>query len=306
MKYCLFILFFLIIKVHSQNLVPNYSFEDTLHCPSMGGQMNLAPPWFQPTTGTPDYFNECSSTSGVPTNGGYQYAKTGKAYAGFILFAFTSFREYIEVPLISTLLAGKNYCVSFYVNLSERSNVAIDAIGLYFSNDSITSNSYFNLPYQPQVKNSDENVLNDTANWVLISGDYIAVGEEKYITIGNFKNNADTDSLFLGGGGGSVAYYYIDDVSITLCDTSGVGIKENISINTIKVFQNPSNETFNISLPNQQTFHVQVIDITGRKVHERKNATGTIKVDCSGFSSGVYFVKALNEKIVLTGKMVKE
>jgi hypothetical protein len=307
MKYYLFIfLFFSTIGIYSQNLVPNYSFEDTLHCPTAPSQMNLAIPWFQPTTGTPDYFNECSTGAGIPVPGGYQYPRTGQAFAGVIFFAFSSFREYIETALTSPLIAGKQYNVSFYVNLSERSNYAIDAIGLYFSTDSVTSSNNQNLSYQPQIKNTDGNILNDTANWLLISGEYTATGGEKYITIGNFKNNANTDSLFLGGGGGAVSYYYIDDISVVLSDST-IGIKEqNQPTTQLSTYPNPANPIFTIQLPTQQTFTLSVTDITGRTVYTSKNATGNITIDCSDFSSGVYFVKAVNERTVLTGKVVKE
>jgi hypothetical protein len=155
---------FIRVTLFAQNLVPNYSFEDTLHCPTTPSQINFVPPWFSPTTETPDYFNGCSSTSSVPANGGYQFARTGQAYAGFILFASSSYREYTETALTSPLIAGKQYNVSFYVNLSERSNYAIDAIGLYFSTDSVTSSNNQNLSYQPQIKNTDGNILNDTTN----------------------------------------------------------------------------------------------------------------------------------------------
>lgn len=94
--------------------------------------------------------------------------------------------------------------------------------------------------------------------------------------------------------------------SNTITADSTLGIKENISINTIKVSPNPSKEAFNISLPNQQTFNLQVIDITGRVIYTVQNTTGNVTVDCSTFSSGVYFVKAINEKKILTGKLIKE
>jgi len=83
-------------------------------------------------------------------------------------------------------------------------------------------------------------------------------------------------------------------------------IIEEFSQQLIKVFPNPSTSTFTIQLPTQQNFTLSVIDITGRRVYSTKNATGNIKVEASGFSSGVYFVKAVNERTVLTSKMVKE
>lgn len=94
--------------------------------------------------------------------------------------------------------------------------------------------------------------------------------------------------------------------SNTITADSTLGIKENISINTIKVFPNPSKEKFNIELPNQQNFNLQIYDVTGRKVHERKNVTGTVKVDCSSFNTGIYFVQATNEENILTYKFIKE
>jgi hypothetical protein len=88
------------------------------------------------------------------------------------------------------------------------------------------------------------------------------------------------------------------------CET-GINEVDNTKL-TMRIYPNPSNEPFNISLPVQQTFNLQVVDIAGRIVYTNKNATGNITVDCSNFSSGVYFVKAINERTVLTGKLVKE
>lgn len=74
----------------------------------------------------------------------------------------------------------------------------------------------------------------------------------------------------------------------------------------ITISPNPAQQSFNIDLPDQQNFNLFVYDVTGRKVIERKNTTGAVKVDCSSFSSGIYFVQAVNEKIILTGKLIKE
>lgn len=99
---------------------------------------------------------------------------------------------------------------------------------------------------------------------------------------------------------GSYAY----SNTIVNCET-GINEVDNSEL-TIKISPNPSNSTFTIQLPTQQTFQLKVIDITGRNVYENKNATGTVTIDASGFSSGIYFVKAVNQRTVLTGKVVKE
>jgi len=95
--------------------------------------------------------------------------------------------------------------------------------------------------------------------------------------------------------------------SNTITTDSTLGINEEYQqLAQLSIFPNPSTSTFTIQLPVQQSFTVSVIDITGRKVYSTKNASGTIIIDATGFSSGVYFVKAVNERTVLMGKMVKE
>jgi hypothetical protein len=54
------VLFFLFAKSFSQiNLVPNYSFEDTISCPQVQGLTfySYTPPWFSPNLNTPDIYN---------------------------------------------------------------------------------------------------------------------------------------------------------------------------------------------------------------------------------------------------------
>lgn len=86
----------------------------------------------------------------------------------------------------------------------------------------------------------------------------------------------------------------------------GIGINERFKGQTMAIYPNPSSSTFALQLPTQQTFTLSITDITGRNVYENKNATNSITIDANGFSSGVYFIKAVNEKTVLTGKFIKE
>ena len=271
----------------AQNLVPNYSFEDTLSCPDNQAQIYKTPPWFQPTTGTPDYYNECSSIMGIP-GAGSQYPKTGKGYAGIFVFSSFLYREYIEAPLISPLIAGKKYCVEFYVNLSDSCNIAIDALGLYFSTGSITSSNYFNLPDLPQIKNPDGNILKDKNNWKAISGEYIAIGGENFITIGNFKDDVNTNSTIVLGDRPE-SYYYIEDVSVILCDTS----QSSLSMPNIFTPNNDAkNDLFKITSNNLQTLNCKIYDRWGLLVGELKNTSDTWNgktIDGLECADGVYY-----------------
>src|ERR1700757_5455749 len=90
------------------NLVPNPSFEDTLHCPFNPAQVSFAPPWYDPTGSSSDYYNACNmGIVGVPNNiSGYQMARIGNAYVGeeTYVVGWSDHREYIQTKLLSTLL----------------------------------------------------------------------------------------------------------------------------------------------------------------------------------------------------------
>lgn len=86
-----------------------------------------------------------------------------------------------------------------------------------------------------------------------------------------------------------------------------VGINENRKEKMVElIYPNPVQQYFNIELPQEQSFNLSVYDITGRKIYERKNSKGIVKVDCSNFSNGIYSVQAINEKNILTYKLIKE
>ena len=218
--------FFILVTINlgnSQiNLVPNYSFEDYVNCLE-------TPPWISPSMGTPDFFNTCdlSNVQGVPDNFiGSQFAKTGVGYWGLITFTYqpctSDFnipgREYLQVELTEQLQVGKEYCATFFVSLADSSYYAANDIGILFTSQAISSTTISPLNYAPQISNNP--ILNPLTNkygWTEVSGKFISDGTEKYITIGNFKNDAQTDTLTVGGAYWAwCTYYYIDDVSVML------------------------------------------------------------------------------------------
>ncbi|MGQ0828228.1 MAG: hypothetical protein ACT4ON_07525 [Bacteroidota bacterium] len=95
---------------HTQNLVPNPSFEIFSSCPS-ANFINYANPWISPTAASPDYYNVCGASGfGIPSNTlGYQYPKDGVAYAGLYTFGTVNYnyREYIQVELIDSIMYPK-------------------------------------------------------------------------------------------------------------------------------------------------------------------------------------------------------
>ena len=315
-NYMLFFSFLISHNLFSQNIVPNYSFENDTACPYSGSELYYAIPWHTSTAGTPDYYNACAGSTvismGVPQNwSGNQNAKTGVAYAGAYFYGVnstsdtTEWKEYLQVKLLDTLLQGKIYCVKFYVNfakptLQAYNNVAITEIGMYISNDSISLNTDKTLPYTPQIKSSVNVFLNDTVNWSLISGQYIAVGGEKYITIGNFKAHTDTLGV-VNHINYSASYYFVDDVS--LVDCTDAGVQELSDVNEINIYPNPTTSLFTIHSEGMKIKEIKITNTLGQQI---KTIHNTETIDISNLPNGIYFAEIKTEKGITCKKIIKQ
>lgn len=276
-KYFIFLSFLFWVKAResclSQNLIPNPSFEYYTSCPTVGFySVNQAFPWFNPTHNAPYYCNACSSNPqlSVPNNmGGFQYARTGNAYVMTTTFYGTpDGRTYVETPLLDTLRKGVKYCLEIFVSLSDNSEYTTNNLGVYFSKDSISdqTNWFYYLPYIPQIEHAMI-ITTDTANWVLISENYIASGGEKYLTIGNFRNDADTDTLRIGTSG-MYAIYYIDDVSLYSCNTIDKTNSTLFIPNTFTPNGDGKNDVFKVVGENIKVFQGMIFNRWGELIYK--------------------------------------
>jgi hypothetical protein len=305
---CSFLFVLLMTKAHSQqNLVPNGSFEVYSQCPDPAtldpmpdNMIDLATSWGNPTGWSPDYFAACvSETSGynVPNSGwGFQNARTGNAYAGLVSMAETDAREYIQTELTESLIAGKQYSITFYVSFSHISTYASNNIGAYFSNTpiSVTHSSF--LPYTPQISNNPfTNPLTDTLGWTEVSGVFIAQGGEKYMTIGNFNNDASTDTTnmpYLPSPAWNGSYHYIDDVSVFCLDCT-VGISETSIESRIGIFPNPATDYLIVSFDDVYPERIALYNSIGAVLfaEEQVSDRKSVQIDISQYNSGFYFIK---------------
>jgi hypothetical protein len=134
----------------------------------------------------------------------------------------TYFRDYLQGHLNTFLVAGQSYCVTFFVVLENSSIYALNHIGAYFDDGTIdTTNfpSYIQNMYTPQIVESG--IIIDSLNWTKIQGSFVATGNERLITIGNFFDNYHTSAIPLvdttgvaAAGAGDGAWYLIDDISV--------------------------------------------------------------------------------------------
>jgi hypothetical protein len=298
-----------ILKTVAQNLLPNHSFEVVDTCPLAYNFLYLASPWFNPNTidyGTPDLFNACAPTGfgvDVPTNSvGSQSPKTGNGYAGIACVVDTqNLREYIEVPLISPLISGQQYCIEFYVSLADKCSLATSNIGAYFSVDSLLDASSGNaISYvTPQISNANSNIIIDKVNWSKIFGTFIAQGGERFMSIGNFFSPVNTNTQSVSAGIFPLAYYYIDDIFVTACDTVLIGINEiNNKKNNFNLFPNPNDGTMNFiyTLKEKENGAFEIYDISGRIIQTYRLQTGAnnqLFINATQLNSGVYFYKVI-------------
>lgn len=194
--------------------VPNPGFEAQSSCPTQISQLSLATPWISPTLASPDYMHSCSSGSaGVPSNlWGSQLPYEGEGYAAVITYnSQNDEREYLQAPLGAPLLPGATYQFSMWVSLAEDSGWAVDRIGAHFSNGAISLNDFWELPYVPQVENPASSYLTDETGWTQVSGSFVAAGGEDHVTIGNFRD--DTQTQVVAHTGSSIgSIYYVDGI----------------------------------------------------------------------------------------------
>ena len=322
----IFIIFlsFCALCTKAQNLVPNPSFENYDTCPHYYSFIYYASPWFQPQTyngntsnsSSSDFFHSCGlgGEVDVPTNNmGNQFARTGNGYAGIFCHSDTiNSREYIEVELLNSLVNGQDYCVEFYVSLADAFSLAVSNIGVYFSQDSLLVNNYNAITYvTPQIENDNSNFLTNKINWMKIFGIFTAQGGEKFMTIGNFRDPQNTNFTNVPGGLiTDMSYYYIDDISVTACDTTLINVNEYEKNNNFNLYPNPNNGNMVLehSLNETEVGKLNIYDVSGRLIDSYNLLSGENKqlnINKTDLENGIYFYEVIiNDKLQASDKLI--
>ncbi len=322
----LFILLFFFYKNESQtNLVPNYSFESMkLPCDYLMliGYIN---DWYIPGNNSPDYYNICTNSIAYPAYSsiphgayGYQFPKTGNAYAGIATYVGLSgaggdsinhISEYVSVKLNTPLKANTCYYGEFYTSLADICEYATNRISMLLTTIALTTTATsFTNSLQPQIEWDTTKFFTDTLNWVKVSGTFIALGGEQYLTIGNFKDGNHTKLKLVPSGftnpsivGKKYAYHYIDDVVLLECSDTIPIIPETPLIipNVFTPNNDDVNDVFKIELKNASLTNFSIYDRWGLliKSDNIKNHT-TILWDGrttagEACTAGVYFYTLL-------------
>jgi len=301
---------------NAQELVSNGSFNypDTCSYGTVSPPIELVP-WFR-HFGSVDFLHPCfPSGYSVPQSawgGGESFA--GEGYTGLINVNTTFLgREFLATELFSNLSQGISYHVEFYVSLMDSAWYASRNIGACFSENMPPSDLQGLLALEPQVRYEGIEFLTDKQGWMKVEGSFTAQGGERYLTIGNFDTDAETDTLFVEGGGAfrpdqpdffKLAYYYIDGVSV-IPDSIYLGTgdieTEQASLN---LYPNPAKETVTIEIESKQPGQLQLFDATGRLIFEKRLISNREEIGVGHLPRGVYVAVLVKEGVITARRKV--
>lgn len=272
--------------------INNPSFEEYYACPQGFSTypnsmwIDSCKFWYAPTLATSDYYNSCnvSTSYGIPLNTATEYQHTfhGEGYCGFYAYSAEPFLwcEYIQTKLIKKLQKDELYSFTMRINRGNGYNFSVKNIGANFTkNDkkNYTASKPFN--FIPTILNNT-GFLNDTLGWTLVSGSFIATGDEEYLTIGWFGDTITSDYTFFippdtVPSTGELLYipriYYLVD-SLTLSATN----KKNITrfdINTFTPNNDGVNDVIDFSLYYLSNIDFNVFNRWGNLVFSSKDIT---------------------------------
>lgn len=234
------IFFFRLSLIHTQNLVPNGSFEEyNDSCTNQvdPGLFENVRNWLPKrylqgylnasySFSTPDYYSYCIPYfyhyPPIVSPLGFQYPYEDESFSGLIYHKdpVSHDQEAIRIELKQSLEQGKCYHAEMFVNYANNAIYVCDKLGMNFTTDSFSMRYDGSIPMPiPQIYTND--VITDTLNWVKIEGNFIANGGERWLTIGwffdssevNYFVNPDTNSTTII----TSAYYLIDAVQVYPC-----------------------------------------------------------------------------------------
>ncbi len=304
----------------AQNLVPNGSFELYDTCPSQALEFTVEN-WSRYRESA-DYFNTCANGESsypcnlwggcysVPCNLlGCQEPATGNGYAGVVGFQIFNpiYREVFGTQLIEPLTVGQTYYVSFkaspgwgrYGGVRWFSN----KLGVKFSINGYDKSNPAPIDNFAHVYTND--IISDTLNWATISGTFVADTPYAYIMLGNFFDDANTDTLDPNGIWNTFSYYYIDDVCVTTnpagCDfTSGIA---EMAANNVTVYPNPVINVLYISYPGTSNPDISMFNMMGQSITANVTySNGLFMVDTSSLPSGTYLLRVKSKSAIITKK----
>lgn len=278
----------------SQNLVPNGDFEINSSLPNSPGQIYKSTGWTNlndnstTSNGSPDYLHEeGTGIVKLPFSlAATVYPYSGSAIAGLITRHSSDFREYISAKLISPMVIGTDYSVSFWITNGQSNQYygySSDRIGIRFSVDSLKQNIGDPILVTPQIEIAGQ-VWSTT--WINYNFSFTADSAYEYIAIGNFYNDASTSFTQQVSSNYSSAYYFFDKIEVSVL-TSIDELNNNMS----NIYPNPATDKVNISTYLPEIGLAEIFELTGKKVKEEFIEGNNGEINISELENGFYILR---------------
>jgi hypothetical protein len=199
--------------------------------------------WSMATYGTTDIFSTCGGVNNAINPifnncSGHQSPRSGTNFAGIFAHVVNrDYQEYLQGQFAQPLTPGKTYLFSFNISLADYSPLAIDRLGVYFSQNPVSVPVDGAIGLTPQYETPVGQFFTEKHGWTTISFLYTPTDAVSYFVIGNFRHFTETNTIGALENGGRNAggafsgctaqdikptvYYYIDDVS--LAEVTGTG-----------------------------------------------------------------------------------
>jgi hypothetical protein len=304
------------LRCEAQNLVPNPGFEDTDSC-TFGLGLGELRHWYSAYL-TPDHLQSCQpygTANGLPLNiFTFQHPFEDNSCAGIFTYDGHSgyeWREWLMVPLLSTLVPGQTYYCSFRANAAFGGNqtwFASSNLGMLFT----TYDRQWNWgnPYPAALNQAHilhPQILGDTVGWTLVSGSFVADSAYTYLMVGNFFNNALTDTIHLAPDfplGGRYSYSLVDAVCVSPdpdgCEHSQ-GMEE-LGAAVPFVYPNPASDVLVIT--NAAGRDAVVLDMLGKRVWGGRVQHDRFGLDVGFWARGAYVLQVHGTRSVQVVKFV--
>ena len=198
--------------IHSQNLVPNSSFEETNDTISKftldhAEFKSKIKNWTTPNTASPDLitpdFEEKFITPPPPHTGSMMIGIQSKP----------DWSEYIGVNLTKELTPNRTYYAEYWIRRSycispkmNKDQIINENFGILFSSDSIKVSDENMIFGSPQI-NIDTQLLITKKEWVKISGFFTPKKTYNKLYLGQFRKKGE-DPIYMEG------YFVVDDILV--------------------------------------------------------------------------------------------
>ena len=208
----------------------------------------------------------------------------------------------IKLAITATVTdaGGKSFSKDFIITVTDVLEQAVISLParLAFADTKINATAVKDLT----IKNTGNIALNVTAITfpVGFTGDWqsgeIAAGSKKTVKV-TFKPTATKDyagtmtvtSNATAFSGTNTLAISGKGVLVTGITAKGGTSEPATAFPGLSIFPNPAEDVLNIKLPNQSPVNLQLTDVNGRVVYERKAVTDDeLSIDVSGYKSGVY------------------